>query len=208
MRAGDSDAAPTAAVLLAAGSGTRLGRGPKALLSNADGFLVEQLARTLAAGGCSEVIVVLGHSADEVVAVADLSGCQVVVNEDWPTGLGSSLKRGVDAVAPGSNVLVALVDQPGVSAELVKRLLRCHRAGRITAAGFRVDAGWRHSPLLRKHPVVFDAHLARAAAESATGDAGARGFLLSRPHLIDVIDCSDLGDGRDIDVTADLELLG
>jgi len=53
-------ATPTVAVLLAAGAGTRLGRGPKALLPHRGGTLVEHATATLLAGGCDAVVVVLG----------------------------------------------------------------------------------------------------------------------------------------------------
>lgn len=208
MPEGLGSGAPVTGVLLAAGAGTRLGRGPKALLRRRGVSLVEGLARELAEGGCREVVVVLGCAADRVIAATDLAGYRVVVNDDWADGLSSSLKRGVNAVTAGSDVLIALVDQPGITAGLIERLRRNHRPGRITAAGFRRDAGRGSvSPLVRRHPIVFDARLACDAAESSSGNEGARGYLLARSDLVDVIDCSDLDDGRDIDVEVDLELI-
>ncbi|HXF03229.1 MAG TPA: NTP transferase domain-containing protein, partial [Arthrobacter sp.] len=67
--------APVHGVLLAAGAGRRLGRGPKALPAGADGVpLVRKIAEMLRQGGCASVAVVLGAGAAEVGSVADLSG--------------------------------------------------------------------------------------------------------------------------------------
>jgi nicotine blue oxidoreductase len=47
-------------IVLAAGAGTRLGLGPKALLPYRGRPLVESVAGALLDGGCREVLVVLG----------------------------------------------------------------------------------------------------------------------------------------------------
>lgn len=193
----------TVGILLAAGAGTRLGCGPKALLPYCGSTLVEHLAGVLLAGGCAEVIVVLGFEADAVRAATSLTGCRTVLNRGWSTGLGSSLQSGIAAATPLDNALVTLVDQPRVNAELIRRLRDRHRSGRITAAGYRDGSG----TLQRRHPVLFDADLAREAATAAIADTGARNYLRAHPGLVDTIDCSDLGDGADIDTSADLHLL-
>lgn len=193
-------AAGTVGLVLAAGQGSRLGRGAKALLRSGGSTLVERAVRVLRAGGCAPVLVVIGAQAEEVTAVVAAAGGQVVVNEDWPSGLASSLRRGIEAVPPeAERVVVTLVDQPGVGPEVVARLLAGHRPGRIAAAAYQ-GAGPRH-------PMVFDAVLARQAAALAEGDRGARAFLRGHPGLVDLVDCSDLGSDADVDTPADLHLL-
>ncbi|GAA4655679.1 hypothetical protein GCM10025779_16870 [Arthrobacter cryoconiti] len=130
------------------------------------------------------------------------------MNTEWDSGMGSSFCVGVaTALAENThadNVLIALVDQPGISAALVARLLSAHRQGRVTAAGFRDGPD---GPLVRGHPVVFSREQALGAAELSRGDAGAREYLRTHPALVDVVDCSDLADGADIDTPADLSRL-
>lgn len=196
--------APVTAVLLAAGAGTRLGRGPKALLRSGGVPLVSRLAGELHAGGCAGVVVVLGAQAPRVRREAPLPGSQVVVNDAWASGMGGSFRLGIAAVPPGHAVLVALVDQPGVDRAVAARLIAARRRGRVAAAAYRGAGG----QLLRGHPVLFGAEACREAAELAAGDAGARLWLDRHRQLVDLVDCSDLGDGRDIDTAADLELLG
>lgn len=206
-------ATPTVAVLLAAGAGTRLGRGPKALLPYDGGTLVAHATRVLLAGGCDAVVVVLGAEAERVRAGSGLDDprVRVVDNPGWSSGMASSLRVGVAAaldLAP-ARVVVAHVDQPGVVPDDVARLLAAHRPGRIAASRWTAAVGpgapagadrprWAH-------PLVLDAALAAPAAASARGDHGARDFLRTHADLIDVVDHP--GDGRDLDTEADLDLL-
>lgn len=199
----DTGAAQTTAVLLAAGAGRRLGLGPKALLPFRGRTLVEVLAEVLLAGGCRDVVVVLGADAARVRAGTDLSRHRVVDNPDWDTGMGGSFRLGVAAADPADHVLVALVDQPGLTPETVARLLAAHRPGRVTAAAYRAPDG----ALQRGHPLLLDAGLRAEAADTATGDAGARFFLQAHPELVDLVDCSDLSGGGDLDTPGQLHLL-
>jgi nicotine blue oxidoreductase len=191
---------PVTAVLLAAGAGTRLGRGPKALLRAGGMPLVSRLAGELRAGGCAGVVVVLGALAPRVRREAPLPGCKVVVNPSWASGMGSSFRAGIAAVPPGHAALVALVDQPGMDRAVVARLIAARRDGRVAAAGYRQPGG----KLRRGHPVLFAAGTGTEAAALAAGDTGARTWLSRHPELVDLIDCSDLSDGADVDVARDL----
>lgn len=200
----ESSVAATTGVLLAAGAGTRLGRGPKALLPFQDRTLVEVLSDVLLDGGCTEVIVVVGAEAERVRGSVDLGRHRTVENTDWAKGMAGSFRAGVAAAAVGSNVLVALVDQPGLTSKAVSRLLERHRPGRVTAAAYPDVSGKLH----RRHPVVIDAALRAEAAEAANGDTGARSFLKAHPGLVDLVDCSDLCSGEDLDTKDQLHLLG
>ncbi|WP_426996968.1 nicotine blue oxidoreductase [Pseudarthrobacter sp. N5] len=193
----------TTAVLLAAGAGTRLGRGPKALLPFRNRTLVEVLAGELLEGGCRDVVIVIGAEAATVRASVDLRRYTVVENLDWAAGMGGSFRLGLATAEPGDDVLVALVDQPGLTPATVARLLKNHSRGRITAAAYPDAAGM----LKRGHPLLLDTSLRRPAAESATGDAGARLYLQTHPELIDLVDCGDLSGGEDLDTPDQLHLL-
>jgi nicotine blue oxidoreductase len=193
----------TTAVLLAAGAGTRLGRGPKALLPFRGRTLVEVLAGVLLDGGCREVVIVLGADAAKVRETTGLTQYTVIENPDWQSGMGSSFRQGVAAAATEDNVLMALVDQPGLTRETVARLLAAHRPGRVTAASYPEPDGTPG----RGHPLLLDVTLRSEAAESATGDAGARRFLQAHPDLIDLVDCSDQSGGEDLDTPDQLRLL-
>jgi nicotine blue oxidoreductase len=203
----------TTAVVLAAGAGTRLGKGPKALLPYRGRPLVEAIAGALLDGGCRNVVVVLGAGAPDVSAIAVLDRYRTVVNKDWPSGMGSSFLLGNATADPGDHLLIALVDQPGLTLRTVGRLLAAHRPGRITAAAYGAGvgdggAGGPDGRLRRGHPLLIDVVLREAVAGTVAGDSGARTFLQAHPELVDEVDCSDQSTGEDIDTPDQLHLLG
>lgn len=193
----------TVGLVLAAGAGTRLGRGPKALLPMGDGgpTLAEHVARTLLDGGCTEVVVVIGAGAGTVAGALDgIPGVRCADNPDWPTGMGSSLRTGLAAVGPDRDVLVTPVDRPGLSAVSVARVIVAHRSGGITAAAHRDGSG----RLRRGHPVLLAADWTAAAAEAAHDDVGARDLLAEQRDLVQLVETTDIDDGGDVDRPADL----
>ena len=197
-------------VVLAAGAGTRLGLGPKALLPSRGRPLVEHIAGNLLDGGCREVVVVLGAGAPDVAAIAELDRYRIAVNPDWRSGMGASFLLAERIADPADHLLIALVDQPGLTRTTVGRLLAAHRPGRITAAAYyRREASDGDLPpkRYRGHPLLIDASLREAVSATVTGDAGARGFLRAHPELIDEVDCSDQSTGKDIDTPEQLGLL-
>lgn len=187
-------------LLLAAGNGSRLGRGPKALLPFRGGMILDHVAGALHEGGCEDVLVVLGAEAERVSAQCTLERCSVVLNPLWATGLASSFRTGIGAAAGADALMVALVDQPNISAPLVKTLIQAHVSGAITAATY--SGSGRAS-----HPMIFDLTHARRAAELAQGDYGARAYLKLHPDSITLVDCSSFGTDADIDTPDQLHLL-
>jgi len=182
------------ALLLAAGSGRRMGV-PKGLLRDDDGTAwVARSARVLADGGCDPVLVVVGARAADVAALVPATA-RVVVAPGWAEGMGASLRAGLDAATSAcpqaGAAVVGLVDTPGVTADVVARLVA---AARLAGPGGLVRAAYGGHP---GHPVVLGrAHWAAVTAQ-ATGDAGARGYLSGRP--VTPVECGDVGDGRDVD---------
>lgn len=171
---------------------------PKALVDLRGRLLVDRAACVLRDGGCAPVLVVLGAAADEVIRRADLDGAQVVDNADWASGMASSLRAGLAALADTSAVaaVVLPVDVPGVPAAAVGRVLAAAAAGPAAALVAATYAG------RQGHPVLLGrAHWAGVMA-TARGDAGARDYL--RAHDVEAVPCDDIGVGTDVDVPGDL----
>ncbi|MFC7550884.1 NTP transferase domain-containing protein [Plantactinospora sp. GCM10030261] len=186
----------TAALVLAAGAGRRYG-GPKALVRFDGELLVERAVRTAREAGCAPVAVVIGAAAEAVRARADLGGARLVANPRWPTGMGSSLRAGLEALADGdaTAVVVLLVDMPGVTTPAVARLASDPEplALRVATYGGR-----------RGHPVLLGRAHWPGVVAAATGDMGARGYLADRAAEVLAVPCDDIADGHDVDVPADL----
>jgi nicotine blue oxidoreductase len=177
-----------AGLVLAAGAGRRYGM-PKALVSYGDGHLVDHTAGVLRASGCDPVVVVVGAESARVRAVAP--ELTYVDNPDWDSGMASSLRAGLAALAasPADAAVVLLVDMPGVTPAAVRRIA-AHAAPDALATG---GYGGR-----RGHPVLLGRDHWAGVAESATGDRGARDYL--RAHPVRVVEVGDVADDADWDV--------
>ena len=194
-----------AALILAAGSSTRMGR-PKALLADPDGRpFVARLVRTFASAGVENVVVVTGDThkliVETVLADGPPSEPRFARNTRPAGGQISSLRVGLDAVGglPVQALLVGLVDVPMVAVETVSTLVEA----------------WRHhpSPIIRPvmgerhgHPVLFDRSVFHQLRTVTAAD-GAKAVL--RAHADDLIDVTvtDPGCMFDIDTPADYETL-
>lgn len=183
-----------AGLVLAAGAGSRFGR-PKALVSFGGEPLVVRTARILSSAGCAPVVVVLGAGAEEVIDDVDLS--QVIVNPDWAQGMGSSLRCGLVALPSNVNaVVVALVDQPLVGKDAVRRLGAAWREGAVAAVA--TYGGQPRNPVLLAQTVWPD------VIKSLTGDMGAGPWLRAHPERVTLVDCDGTGSPYDIDTPDDL----
>lgn len=101
-----------AAIILAAGLGTRLGGvphvGPKALLEIGGETLIGRSARLLAGAGIERIIVVTGHEEAALRAFArSRPGVECVSNPDFATtGSMASLARGLARLGPDEDCLL------------------------------------------------------------------------------------------------------
>jgi nicotine blue oxidoreductase len=180
-----------AGILLAAGGGSRLGQ-PKATVEIGGEQLAGRGVALLRDGGAQPVVVVTG-----AIAV-DLPGVLIVHNPGWRTGMGSSLAAGLTIVPDSCGAaVIALVDQPLVGPESVRRLIAAHRAGASVAV-----AAYAGKP---RNPVLLAREHWPEVTALAAGDAGARPFLLAHPALVTLVECGDTGSAEDVDTRADLE---
>ncbi|MFJ2757825.1 NTP transferase domain-containing protein [Nocardioides sp. NPDC087217] len=172
-----------AGVLLAAGAGRRMGM-PKALV---DDWLVRSI-EVLREGGCDDVLVVLGAAADEARARLP-EGQRVVVADDWDSGMGASLRVGLEALGPDVEAAVVhLVDLPDVGADVVARVVSTDSTTGLARATYAGVPG---------HPVLIGRRHWAGVIEAAVGDQGARGYLGT--HDVRLVECGDLAGGNDVD---------
>lgn len=170
---------------------------PKALVELGGEPLVRRALRALSDGGCTPLVVVLGAAADEVRAQLP-DGVRAVVASAWADGMGASLRAGLAALADldpvPDAVLVHLVDLPGVTGAAIARLTRDATPASLRRAAY---AG------VPAHPVLIGRTHWAAVSASATGDAGARGYLGGHPGL-ELVECADIADPGDVDTPEEL----
>jgi molybdenum cofactor cytidylyltransferase len=119
---------PVAAVILAAGGSTRLGR-PKQLLLYKGSTLVRRIADAALVAGCEEVVVVLGAAADSVRGALDSLPLRFIENAAWATGMGSSIACAIGALDAECAALVVTCDQPFVTGEHLGKLVLLYQRG-------------------------------------------------------------------------------
>ena len=172
---------------------------PKALVELAGEPLVVRGIRLLVEAGCSPVVVVVGACAEQVRPLC--VGAEVVQATDWDVGMSASLRAGLRHLAStgAGAAVVALVDQPRVTAAAVRRLQSAHDAGAVAAVA--TYAGRQRNPVLLDRSTWADVALA------AAGDEGARVWLRAHPTSVTAVDCTDTGQPDDVDTPEELARL-
>jgi molybdenum cofactor cytidylyltransferase len=136
-----------AGVVLAAGRSQRLGR-PKQTLPYGCRTLLDHALEVARACQFDQLLVTLGENAAQVRRATDLSGVEVVEVTDAEPGCASSIGAAIAAINPSCQVLVLMLgDQPGVTPEIVRRLLGGRRSAEFAVC--RYDDG-------RGHPLALD----------------------------------------------------
>lgn len=187
-----------AAVVLAAGSGSRFGGAKQ--LAELDGIpLLEHALRAVEAVPAIErIVVVLGARADEILARVDFGDCEPVVCADWAEGQAASLRCGIAAVADAQDAVLTLGDMPRITPQVIARF---------------ADLAAEHGPAARAralydgmpgHPVVLGREYFGEIAQ-LRGDVGARDVLKRIGAY--PIECSHLCSAADVDTPAALDEL-
>jgi len=116
-----------AAVVLAAGQSRRMGAF-KPLLPFGAKTVVGSCVDNLRAGGVGEIVVVVGHRADEVRAALSHLPLRFALNEEAGSEMGASIALGVAEVSNEARaVLVMPADHPAVAPEVVETLIDIRR---------------------------------------------------------------------------------
>ena len=122
------------AVILAAGSSSRLGR-PKQTLQFQGTSLLKRATLAALDAPCRPIVVVTGAHGELSRRELDQLDVHEAFNPDWQTGMGSSVRTGIERLlsidADVTAAVLLLCDQPHVTADVVSRLLEAyHTTGR------------------------------------------------------------------------------
>lgn len=173
-----------AALVLAAGSGSRMG-GDNKLLRAVDGIaMVRRAVNAALASRCTSVTVVTGFAEDEVRVC--LAGLEVnfAHNAEHLTGMASSLRCGLVALGEDVDaVVVLLADMPWIHGGHVDRLIVAFdpQQPKIVVP---MKNGRRGNPIL--WPRAFFEGM-----QAVTGDVGARDLLVRHAAQVDSVAFDD-----------------
>ena len=189
-----------AVVIVAAGLSSRLGT-PKQLLRYKGKPLLQHLLQVVIDSNTCHIIVVLGANADKITREIDFSNVQIVMNENWQEGMASSIRCGIQALAPIEytikGALIILCDQPHVTTTLVNSLITeyINTNKPIIASEYNGVLG---APALF-HKSIFPELL------QLKGDVGAK--LIMQRYADEIITVAFSKGSVDIDTAADYEKL-
>lgn len=191
-----------AAVVLAAGTSTRMAPYNKLLVADRAGK--PMLARTvdnILSSGARPVIVVTGHRQAEIEAA--LAGRPVIFVHAaaYAQGLSASLKAGIAAVPDGcSGAIICLGDMPLVTGRIIERIMAAHDPDEGRAIVVPVHGGQAGNPILWS--AAFFPEIV-----ALSGDAGAKVLLKRHMEQVAEVDVGDDAVLRDFDTVESLATL-
>jgi molybdenum cofactor cytidylyltransferase len=137
-----------AAIILAAGRSRRMGAF-KPLLPFGDRTVIESCINNLRAADVDEIVVVVGHRAEEVRQQLKGFDLSFAVNPDPASEMSASIALGVEQVPSNAKaLLLALVDHPAVPPEVIRVLIDEWKRGAALVQPEHAGRGG--------HPVLID----------------------------------------------------
>jgi len=183
-----------AAILLAAGAGTRFG-GEKLLHPLEDGVAIAAHAARNLLAATSDVVAVVRWGDFPLYDMLEQEGCQVTMFQGAARGMGASLAHGVAQSRGADGWIVALADMPRIAPGTVRMVITAVQQGALIAAPvYKGERG---------HPVGFGATL-RDELLKLDGDQGARALVERHRDSIQLIECDDPGVLFDVDRKSDI----
>ena len=149
---------PVSAILLAAGSSSRMGQSKQLLLVENEPLLLRSTKAALTSS-FENVIVVLGAQEKQHRSVISHLPIHIVLNQNWETGMGSSIKKGLGHLLnaqPQTQAIVIMVcDQPLLTSAHLDRITAGYQQThkRIVASHYANSAG---VPALFDKSVFFE----------------------------------------------------
>ena len=194
------DSARVSAVILAAGTSSRMGQAKQLLALGESTMLAQTLAHVQAAT-LHEIVLVLGASAEAIRRQLPSSQqLKIVVNQAYQQGIASSLRTGLSAVDPNSDAaLIILGDQPFIRPQTLNRIVEEYRRSQAQIV-IPMHRGQRGNPVLLDRSVF-------AEVMALEGDVGSRAIFAKHLDQIVNVEVEDEGIVLDLDDPADYERL-
>jgi len=136
-------------LVLAAGTSSRLGQQTKQLLPWRDTTMLGWVVRRAEESLLDEVVVVLGHEAEEIRRHVALHRARFVEASDFHEGCTSSIRAGLEALHPQAEAVVLILgDQPGIERDTIAAVVEewRHMQAPVVRVSYRGRSG---------HPMLF-----------------------------------------------------
>ena len=188
-----------AGVILAAGSASRMGK-TKQLMPFGKTTLLGQVIENAKGSKLHEIIIVLGHKADEIRQTLDLSNTKIIINKEYSKGQSTSLIKGLENVSSLCDAAMFLLgDQPLVSAAIINQLINAFETSDVP-----IIIPYCNNK--RGNPVII-ARLLFHRLKSLSADVGARALFDEFKKSIFKVQIPDNAILVDVDTMDDYEKL-
>ena len=197
----------TAAIILAAGSSSRMGGGRhKLLLPLHDRPVLAHVIDATLASQAHPVVIVLGHQAEQVRTKINSYAAHphliIVENPDYLQGMSTSMHLGIQILISNGyaknkasyavdSALIVLGDQPLITPRVIDSLITTYRTTRKRIVAPLYDGK-------RGSPVLFDKSYFPELLE-ISGDEGGRKVLERHREDVEVVEISDTVANFDVD---------
>ena len=196
-----------AAIILAAGSSSRMGAGRhKLLLPLGEKPVLAHVITAVLASQARPIVLVLGHQAEQVrtqiAAFTPLPALITIENPDYQQGMSTSLRAGLQTLIQSQNTqeqafhslagtIILLGDQPLMTASIIDALIACKKDTEkpIVAPLYNGRRG---------NPVLFASSLFPELME-VQGDEGARSVIERHQSAVATIELNNAMASYDVD---------
>jgi len=172
----------TAILVLAAGESKRMGVA-KQLLPYRGTTLLGHCLQTALSTHIGKVYCVLGaHFSKTIAVVQNFPAVQLVHNEDWQLGMGSSISVGVKSILSDipevGHVLIMLADQPFMNVAYLAKMFEAA----VEEEGIVVATKYADAPGV---PAIFPSAVFEKLS-GLNGESGAKKLIMSYPKVVSV----------------------
>jgi len=184
-------------VILAAGESKRMGE-QKMLLPYEDKTIIETVVDKALHSKADHVLVVTGSHGPEIRTKLSQFAIDVVINDDYKSGMLSSVQTGIRSVPEHAQAMMLLLgDQPMVKTEIINQIIAAYNsnAKRIVLPVYKGKRG---------HPVLIDISF-KPDVKKLNPQKGLRQLIIENPEDILEVEVNTSSILKDIDTKEDYE---
>lgn len=163
-----------AGLILAAGGSSRMGDQNKLMMPFQGKPMLNHVVNASLNSNLTQTFVVVGHQSSEIKNLVQSDDIQCVENEQWETGMASSIVAGISQLKQFDGFLILLGDMPLVTPKLINEIIVHGSADKIVIP---IKDG------LHGNPVLFGSEFWNEIT-ALSGDNGAKKVIQKNPSCI------------------------
>lgn len=181
--------AKVTAIILAAGTSSRMGETNKLFLDLKGKPIIEWVIEGVSQSAVEEIILVGSELSMDRLAQFDDCKIRLIENANYKSGMTSSIQAGVSAASPKNGLMICLGDLPLIRTETLNQLILAFDDQSIVVPTYQGQKG---------NPVIFPSSLRQAILDHKEPE-GCKGVVQANKKLVKLIEVDDEGILKDVD---------